>query len=49
MGFSLEGWMYFPQLPELADFARAVPDLTIILNILAAYCGSDLTATGTTR
>ena len=24
--------MYFPQLPELADFARAVPDLTIILN-----------------
>ena len=32
MGLSLEGWMYFPQLPELADFARAVPDLTIILN-----------------
>ena len=32
MGFSLEGWMYFPQLPELADFAKAVPDLTIILN-----------------
>ena len=31
-GFSLEGWMYFPQLPELADFARAVPDLSIILN-----------------
>ncbi len=32
MGMSLEGWMYFPQLPELADFARAVPDLSIILN-----------------
>ena len=32
MGFSLEGWMYFPQLPELADFAKAIPDLTIILN-----------------
>ena len=32
MGLSLEGWMYFPQLPELADFARAVPNLTIILN-----------------
>ena len=29
---SLEGWLYFPQPPELADFARAVPDLTIILN-----------------
>jgi predicted TIM-barrel fold metal-dependent hydrolase len=24
--------MYFPQLPELADFAKAVPNLTIILN-----------------
>ena len=32
MGHSLEGWMYFPQMPELADFAKAVPDLTIILN-----------------
>ena len=32
MGMSLEVWMYHPQLPELADFARAVPDLTIILN-----------------
>ncbi len=32
MGLSFEGWMYFPQLPELAEFARAVPDLTIILN-----------------
>ena len=32
MGLSLEGWLYHPQLPELADFARAVPDLTIILN-----------------
>ncbi|MCE2404790.1 MAG: amidohydrolase family protein [Dehalococcoidia bacterium] len=34
MGLSLEGWLYFHQLPELADFARAVPDLTIILNHL---------------
>ncbi len=32
MGMSLEGWMYFPQLLELADFAKAVPNLTIILN-----------------
>ena len=24
--------MYFPQLPELADFAQAIPELTIILN-----------------
>ncbi|MCZ6875363.1 MAG: amidohydrolase family protein [bacterium] len=32
MGLSLEAWMYFPQMPELADFANAVPDLSIILN-----------------
>ena len=32
MGMSLEGWMYFHQMPDLADFAKAVPDLTIILN-----------------
>ena len=31
-GLSFEAWLYFPQLPELADFAHAVPDLTIILN-----------------
>jgi L-fuconolactonase len=30
MGFTLEGWMLFPQLPELVDFAKAVPELTII-------------------
>jgi predicted TIM-barrel fold metal-dependent hydrolase len=34
MGFSLDTGVTFPQLPELADFARAVPDLTIILNHL---------------
>ncbi len=32
MGMSLEGWLFFPQLQELADFAKAVPSLTIILN-----------------
>ena len=31
-GMTLEAWLFFPQLPELADFAKAVPDLTIILN-----------------
>ena len=31
-GLSFEGCIYFPQLTELADFAKAVPDLTIILN-----------------
>ena len=32
MGFSFEAWLYFPQLPELVDFAKALPDLPIILN-----------------
>src|SRR5262249_15312915 len=32
MGLSLEGWMYFPQLEELAGFAKAVPAPPIILN-----------------
>ncbi len=47
MGLSLEGWLYFHQLPELADFARAVPDLTIVLNHLGGlmrtgpYAGRD--------
>ena len=31
-GLCLENSLYHPQLPELAEFARAVPDLTIILN-----------------
>jgi L-fuconolactonase len=34
MRLSLDTGVCFPQLPELADFARAVPDLTIILNHL---------------
>ncbi len=32
MGLTFDAWLYFPQLPELAEFARAIPDLTIILN-----------------
>ena len=32
MGLTLDNSLYFTQLPELADFARAVPDLTIVLN-----------------
>jgi predicted TIM-barrel fold metal-dependent hydrolase len=32
MGMTLEGWCYHPQLPEMADFAKAVPELTIVLN-----------------
>jgi predicted TIM-barrel fold metal-dependent hydrolase len=34
MGLSLDTGVCFPQLPELAAFARAIPELTIILNHL---------------
>jgi L-fuconolactonase len=34
MGLSLDTGVCFPQLPELAAFAQALPDLTIILNHL---------------
>jgi L-fuconolactonase len=32
MGFTLEGWCYHPQLHEMAAFAKAVPEVTIVLN-----------------
>ena len=32
MGLTLDNSLYFHQLYELVDFARAVPDLTIVLN-----------------
>ena len=31
-GLSFEGWCYHPQIPALADLARAFPDTTIILD-----------------
>ena len=34
MGLSLDTGLCFPQLPEMAAFAKAVPNLTIILNHL---------------
>jgi predicted TIM-barrel fold metal-dependent hydrolase len=47
MGHTLEGWCYHPQLGEMAAFAKAVPDLTIILNHVGGlmrvgpYAGKD--------
>ncbi len=32
MGLVLENTVFFPQLPDLAEFAKALPDLTIISN-----------------
>ncbi|MDA0263539.1 MAG: amidohydrolase family protein [Chloroflexi bacterium] len=31
MGNTLEGWMFFSQMQELVEFAKAVPNLTVIL------------------
>jgi predicted TIM-barrel fold metal-dependent hydrolase len=55
MGLSLEAWLYFPQLPELAAFAKAVPDLPIILNHIGGllrtgpYANRDEEVLGTWR
>jgi len=32
LGLSFDSWLYFPQIPELTDLARAFPDTTIILD-----------------
>ena len=39
MGFSFEAWQYHPQLPLVTDFARAVPELTIVVNHLGGPVG----------
>jgi L-fuconolactonase len=38
-GLTFEAWLYHPQLPELADLARAFPNTTIILNHLGGPIG----------
>ena len=40
LGYTLEGWLYHPQLPELAAFAKAVPKLTIVLNHVGGLLGT---------
>jgi len=39
LGLSFDAWLYHPQLAELADLARAFPDVTIILNHVGAPLG----------
>jgi L-fuconolactonase len=36
---SYDAWLYHPQIPELADLARALPDLSIVLDHIAAPLG----------
>jgi predicted TIM-barrel fold metal-dependent hydrolase len=39
LNLSFDAWLYHPQLPELADLARAFPDVTIVLNHIGAPLG----------
>ena len=36
---SFDAWMYFPQLPDLVELARAFPDVTIVLNHAGGLLG----------
>ncbi|BFG79476.1 amidohydrolase family protein [Paraburkholderia terrae] len=35
LGLSYDAWLFFPQLPELFDLAKACPDVPVIIN----HCG----------
>ena len=39
LGLTFDVWLYHTQLPELAEFARALPDTTIILNHVGGAIG----------
>lgn len=39
MGFSYDAWMYHPQLPDLLDLARDVPQTAIVLDHLGGPMG----------
>lgn len=38
-GMSFDAWLYFPQLDELADLARAFPDTPIVINHVGGPLG----------
>jgi predicted TIM-barrel fold metal-dependent hydrolase len=38
-GLSFDAWLYHPQISELAELARAFPDLTIVLNHVGGPLG----------
>ena len=38
-GLSFDAWMYHPQLPELVDLCRAVPDTPVVLDHLGGPLG----------
>jgi len=38
-GLSFDAWVYHPQIPELADLARAFPEITIVLDHIGGPLG----------
>jgi predicted TIM-barrel fold metal-dependent hydrolase len=38
-GLSFDAWVYHPQIPELADLARAFPDATVVLDHIGGPLG----------
>jgi L-fuconolactonase len=40
MGLSFDAWLYFPQMPDLVDLARAFPDTPIVLNHAGGLLGA---------
>lgn len=38
-GLSFDAWVFFPQLPEVVDLARAFPDATIVLDHIGGPIG----------
>ncbi|HEX9921185.1 MAG TPA: amidohydrolase family protein [Anaerolineae bacterium] len=39
-GLSFEAWLYYAQLPDLIDLARAFPEITIVLNHIGGPLGT---------
>jgi predicted TIM-barrel fold metal-dependent hydrolase len=39
LGLTFDAWLYFHQLPELVDLARAFPDTTVVLDHLGGVLG----------
>lgn len=39
LGLSFEAWQFYPQLPDVADLARAFPDTNIIVNHAGGILG----------
>ncbi|MSQ50876.1 MAG: amidohydrolase [Betaproteobacteria bacterium] len=39
LNLSFDAWLYFPQLPDLTALARAIPEITVVLNHVGGLLG----------